>query len=78
MLDNEKKIEILDFVVLFGLIIVSCLTGKLVMDRVDNSLLSFNVPAIGVLVVGELIWLKARGMLQERRNVQEGREKKHE
>lgn len=71
----EKKLEILDFVVLFGLIIVSCLTGKLMMDRVDNSLLSFNVPAIGVLVVGELIWLKVRGKLQENRDKLEDREK---
>lgn len=78
MSDNEKKLEFLDFVVLFGLIIFSCLLGNILMSRVSNTVLGFNVPAIGVLVVGELVWLKARRMLQDYWNKQKGQEKQYE
>jgi uncharacterized membrane protein YciS (DUF1049 family) len=68
-MDNtEKKLEILDFVVLFGLIIAGCLAGKFVMSRVLDTILGFNGPAIGVLVCGEIIWMKVRKHLQEQRN----------
>lgn len=75
MSNTEKKLEFLDFVVLFGLVIVSCLAGNILMSRVSNTILGFNVPAIGVLVIGELVWLKARRMIQDYWNNQEGQEK---
>lgn len=68
MENTEKKLEILDFVILFGLIAVGCFAGKLVMDRVSDTILGFNGPAIGILVVGELIWSQIRKTLQQHWN----------
>lgn len=63
MSDIEKKVEILDFVVLFALITAGCLAGKIVMDRVSDTILGFNGPAIGILVIGETFWLKIRKIM---------------
>ena len=71
MSDVEKKIQILDFTVLFVCVIVGCLAGRYVMNNISDSILGFNGTAIGVLAVGELIWLKVRGVLLKRLNKQE-------
>lgn len=78
MFDVEKKLGVLDFVVLLGLVIIGCLSGKIAMNNVSNTIVGFNVPAIMILVVGELIWLKAKAKLQERWNKQEGQKKQYE
>ena len=68
MSNSEKKFEILNFIILLGLIAAGCITGKAVMNKVSNTILGFNIPAIGILVVGELVWIKIRRKLQERLN----------
>lgn len=71
MSDVENKIQLLDFIVLFTCIFFGCLAGRYVMNSISYSILGFNGPAIGVLAAGELIWLKARGILLNRWNMQE-------
>lgn len=72
MTETENKIQLFDFIVLFICVFAGCLAGRYVMDHILNSILGFNGPAIGVLVIGELIWLKTRGILQKRWSKQEG------
>lgn len=75
MTDTENKIQLLDFIVLFICVFTGCLAGRYVMNHISNSILGFNGPAIGVLVIGELVWLKVRGILQKRWSRQEGQGK---
>jgi len=60
---DAKKFQMLDFVILMILVFAGCLIGKLVMAQVSDTILGFNIPAIGILVIGELAWLKIREML---------------
>lgn len=68
MMDAEKRIQVLDFALLFLLVALGCMLGKFSMTHISNSILGFNIPAIGILVIGELIWVKVRGNLQQRWN----------
>lgn len=63
MIDVEKKIQLLDFIVLFICVFAGCLAGRYVMRHISNSILGFNVPAIGVLIIGEYVWMKIRKMI---------------
>lgn len=56
VIENEKRIQILDIVVVIALFIVGCIAGKLVMTIVSDTWIAFDGPTIGVLAVGELIW----------------------
>lgn len=58
-MDQEKKTQILDIVVVCILFVAGCFIGKLVKKAYDTWL-SFNGPAIGILVLGELIWWRVR------------------
>lgn len=62
----ETKLQILDMVILMALVLVGCMAGKAMMIHSSDSILGFNIPAIGVLVAGELIWAKVRSILRQR------------
>ncbi len=57
MNDFERKRQIIDLTVIIALFVAGCIIGKLVMNIYDTWL-SFNVPAIGILAVGELLWFR--------------------
>lgn len=65
MENTETKLQIFDMAILMALVLVGCMAGKAVMIRTADSILGFNIPAIGVLVVGELIWSKVRSILRQ-------------
>lgn len=62
MSDREKLLQTLDIIVVIVLFIIGCLVGKIVMKKYDTWI-SFNGPAIGIVVIGELAWLKIRKKL---------------
>ena len=66
MANTETKLQILDMTILMALVFVGCMAGKAVMIRTAGSILGFNITAIAVLVVGELIWAKVRSILRQR------------
>lgn len=55
MRDYEKKLQILDLVVVIVLFFGGCFLGKLVMENVTDTWFAFNGPAIGVFIIGELV-----------------------
>lgn len=65
MENAEVKLQIFDMVILMALVLVGCMAGKAVMIHTADSILGFNIPAISVLVAGELIWSKARSILRQ-------------
>jgi len=75
MSDIENKIQAIGFIVLFVLVIIGCLVGSFVMNNFSDSILGFNVPAVGILAVGEFIWMKVRDTFQKRWSNQEDQRK---
>lgn len=63
MIDEDKRIQVLDIVVVVVLFIVGCIAGKLVMTYVSYTWIAFNGPAIGLVAVGEQIWWRIRRKL---------------
>ena len=53
---NDNKMQILDMIVTIVLFAVACILGKLCMNYFGDTWLSFNVPSIGTIAVGEFIW----------------------
>lgn len=53
--DKEMLIQTLDIIVVISLFVIGCILGKLVMEWYDTWL-SFNGPAIGIVIIGELFW----------------------
>ena len=45
------------------LFVIGCVAGKFMMIYASDTWIDFNGPAIGVLVVGELIWWLVRKRL---------------
>ena len=70
---TENRIQALNIIVLLALSIIGCIVGSYVMNHISNSMLGFNVPAIGVLVIGELVRVKISGILSKHWNKQEDR-----
>ena len=60
MLDHDKKLQILDITITIVLFVIGCVAGKLMMIYVSDTWLSFNGPAIGVLIIGEIVWRRIR------------------
>lgn len=60
MFSNEKRIQVLEIIITITLFSVACTLGKLCMNYFGNTWLSFNVPSIGTIVVGELVWCVIR------------------
>lgn len=54
---NERKLQILDLTVSIVLFVVACIIGKVVLNIYDTWW-AFNVPAIGIVAIGELLWMK--------------------
>ena len=57
---SEKKMQVLDLIVVAVLFTVGCIVGKLVMENAANTWIAFNGPAIGILIIGELVWWRIR------------------
>lgn len=63
MLDYERKLQIWDITITIVLLIIGCIAGKLMKVYVSDTWLSFNGPALGVLIIGELVWWRIRKIL---------------
>ena len=63
MLYREKKLNILDILIVCVLFITGCFGGKLVTENVEDTWIAFNGPAIGALLIGELVWWRIRKKL---------------
>ena len=66
MLDYERKLQILDITITIVLFIIGCIAGKLMMVYASDTWLAFNGPALGVLIIGELVWWRIRKKLIEK------------
>ena len=62
MLDHERKLNILDISIVCILFTIGCFVGKQVMNTY-NTWIAFNGPALGVLIIGELVWWRIRKSL---------------
>ena len=63
MLNHERKLHILDITITIVLFIIGCVAGKLMMVYASDTWLSFNGPALGVLIIGEVVWWRIRKKL---------------
>ena len=63
---NERKLQMLDLIVVAVLFTAGCFVGKLVMENVADTWIAFNGPALGILGVGELIWWRVRKRIVNR------------
>lgn len=52
----EKKVEVLNLIVIIALFIIECVVGKYVMNGISNSWISITATAVGVFLVGEELW----------------------
>ena len=59
---REEKKMIIDLIVTIVLVSIGCFVGKLLMDKY-NTWISFNGPAIGILLAGDALWWKIRKKL---------------
>ena len=55
MIEHERKMQALDFTVIIVLFIIGCVAGKLMMIYASDTWIAFNGPALGILIIGELI-----------------------
>ena len=62
-MEHERKLLILDITITIVLFIIGCVAGKLIMVYASDTWLSFNGPALGVLIIGELVWWRIRKIL---------------
>ena len=53
---RDKKRTITDLIVIIALFISGLFAGKIVMERIANTWIAFNAPAVGILCFGELVW----------------------
>lgn len=53
------KLQIIDLTVTIILFSIGCWVGSVVMKS-GNTWIRFNAPAIGILLVGEMIWMLIR------------------
>ena len=56
---SERLTQVLDILVTIIIFTIGCVVGKNLMDTY-NTWISFNGPAIGILLVGEALWFKLR------------------
>lgn len=67
---NERLTQVLDISVTIIIFTIGCIVGKVAMDTY-NTWISFNGPAIGILLVGEGLWFVIRRALLRRRTEHE-------
>ena len=60
---NGKVLIALDITIAIAIFVIGCLIGKHLNDQY-GTWISFNGPAIGVLLVGELVWYFIRRLLK--------------
>ena len=60
MLDHERKLQILDITITIVLFIIGCVAGRFMMIYTSDTWIACNGPAIGIIVIGELIWWRVR------------------
>lgn len=66
VLDQERKMQILDISVTVVLFIVACILGKVSMNHFGDTWIAFNGPALGTLAVGELVWWRIRKIITKK------------
>ena len=59
-MDSENKRLAIDVVVATSIFLLACFAGKTVMANGGDSGFSFGLPAIGIFVIGEIVWLWIR------------------
>ena len=59
MLNKELKLQIIDLTVSIVLFVIACFIGKIVLNRY-NTLWTFSVAAILIVIVGEFVWWTVR------------------
>ena len=59
-MDTENKRLAIDVAVTTSIFLVACLVGKAVMTNVGDDGFSFGLPAIGIFVLGVIVWLWIR------------------
>ena len=52
----EKRMEVINLIVIIALFIIGCAIEKYVMNGNNNSWISFTGTAIGVFLIGEGLW----------------------
>lgn len=63
MIEHERKMQVMDITVIILLFVIGCIAGKIMMINTSDTWISFNGPAIGILVIGELIWWRIRKII---------------
>lgn len=66
MFSWEWKLQTIDILVTIVLFVIGCFAGKLVMKYYSDTWLGFNGPAIGVVVIGELVWSQIRKSVKKK------------
>ena len=66
MLENEKKLEILDICVVFVLFLIACLLGNHCMNRFGDTWIAFNGPALWTLAFGGIVWRQIRKLIKRK------------
>lgn len=56
MYSFEKKMQLADILATIVLFTIACVLGKFSMNCFGGSFLSFNIPAVGIISLGETIW----------------------
>ena len=65
-MEHERQIQALHITVTILLFVVGCIAGKLIMIYASDIWPAFNGTAIGILGIGELIWLRIRKKLTKK------------
>ena len=65
MPEKNLKIEYIDILVTCMLFVVGCAIGKLGVEHFGESIWAFNIPAIGLFLVGELIFYLIKRVLSK-------------
>lgn len=57
-MEKDRKQTIANVTVAIVLFFIGTLVGKIAMENIADTWLMFNAPSIGILVIGELAWLR--------------------
>lgn len=60
---HEKVNQVIEIAITMILFILGCVVGKIVMNIYDTWI-SFNGPAIGIVLIGELLWWMLRRVIK--------------
>lgn len=55
-MEKETTKTIASLVITIVLVSVGCFIGKLATEKIADTWIAFNGPAIGIIVIGELVW----------------------